>query len=67
MDDTLITLQETVAHQAIEIEQLHSELYAQQKDIAALQRQLKSLTDKLTTTQEASGQSDVPEPPPPHY
>lgn len=67
MDDTLITLQETVAHQAIEIEQLHGELYAQQQEIAELKKQLKLLKNQLSAAHEATAQPDTPEPPPPHY
>jgi uncharacterized coiled-coil protein SlyX len=69
MEDQLIALQEMVAHQAVEMEQLHAELYAQQKDIAALQRRLKTLTDQMgvASASGAGDNNDTPEPPPPHY
>lgn len=69
MDEAMIALQETVAHQAVEIEQLNGELYAQQKELAELKRQVKMLHDKLGEGAGSAGHahSDSPEPPPPHY
>ena len=68
MDDPIIALQETVAHQSIAIEQLHGELYAQQQEIAELQKQLKRLHDQLRAANDAAAaQPHTPEPPPPHY
>lgn len=69
MDNALITLQEIVSHQAMQISQLSDELYAQQREITELRTQLNRLHQKYQQLSER--QSDnadtLPEPPPPHY
>ncbi len=61
-------LQEIVAHQSEDISRLSDELYAQQKEIAELYRQIASLKVKLQSAIEDSGVKPIEdEAPPPHY
>ncbi len=69
MDKTIIQLQEAIAHQSADISHLSDELYAQQKELAALRQQMDALNAKLKTMAEDQGdaQAHGDEPPPPHY
>jgi SlyX protein len=67
MDKKLQDIQEQAAFMQAEIAQMSEELYAQQKDIAALRMEIAVLTSKLQSTQESGilrADEDVP---PPHY
>lgn len=71
MEDSIIKLQTTLAHQEEEILSLSGELYAQQKEMAELKRQFAELNGRLKALSEGDGGGsglDVSdEPPPPHY
>lgn len=69
MDESIITLQIKLEYQAEEIANLSKEIYAQQKELASLRRQLAELTlrcEALENDQGSSGEIED-EPPPPHY
>ncbi len=55
-EDTIDTLSESLIHQQRILEQLHHHL-----------EQLRSRLDRLETQRPAEGETDGPEPPPPHY
>ncbi len=65
----MIRLQTIVGHQEEEIASLSKELYAQQKEINTLKKQMAVLIDRFRTLSEAADgpQDKSPEPPPPHY
>lgn len=68
MDDPIITLQELLEHQRQDIASLSEELYAQQKEIALLKKQLLKLNDKMQALGNSQGAANpTDEPPPPHY
>lgn len=64
----IITLQERIAYQDEEITRLSDELYAQQKDMADLRRELKNIASKIDQGESESNIRPVSEEtPPPHY
>lgn len=69
MNRELITLQEIVSHQQEEITRLSDELYAQQRDTAALRAEIATLRAMLKASAGDSFQirSQAEETPPPHY
>ena len=70
MHDDIVTLQEMLAHQSVEIAQLSEELYKQQKEMSHLKKQLALLIDKVRELEANGSQTNqpfTPEPPPPHY
>lgn len=75
MNDDILTLQETLAHQSMQIEQLSDALYAQQKDNTAMRKELDALKGEFKRIMEmassqdgdSSGYTTGYEPPPPHY
>ncbi len=69
MNDTLITLQEMVAHQGREMAALSDELYQQQKEVAALKAELAILrsTVKALKHDDSGIRHPHEETPPPHY
>ena len=67
MDKKLQDIQEQAAFMQAEIAQMSEELYAQQKDIAALRMEITVLTSKLQSTQESGILRPDEDAPPPHY
>ena len=67
MDQKLQDIQEQAAFMQAEIAQMSEELYAQQKDIAALRMEITVLTSKLQSTQESGILRPDEDVPPPHY
>ena len=67
MDKKLHDIQEQAAFMQAEIAQMSEELYAQQKDIAALRMEITVLTSKLQSTQESGILRPDEDVPPPHY
>ncbi|CAI8328195.1 MAG: Protein SlyX [Alphaproteobacteria bacterium UBA4588] len=67
MDKKLQDIQEQAAFMQAEIAQMSEELYAQQKDIAALRMEITVLTSKLQSTQESGILRPDEDVPPPHY
>lgn len=69
MDKIIIQLQEEVSHQGEYIERLNDELYAQQKEIVELRKQLIKLYEKFESSSDdgASIRKLEEETPPPHY
>jgi uncharacterized coiled-coil protein SlyX len=69
MEALLIELQETLAHQSVEIAHLSEELHLQQKETAQLRLQIKLLSDKLQMAEntQTDAADNAFEPPPPHY
>lgn len=69
MKDMIIALQEAAAYQAEELLQLSAVLYNQQKEIAELRVQLKTLSSKYQAVIEGDKEhsSFEEEAPPPHY
>lgn len=67
MEEDIITLQELVAHQSLEIEQLSGELHMQQKEVKQLQLQMKKLRADMEDSANDDPRQSLPEPPPPHY
>ena len=67
MDKKLQDIQEQAAFMQAEIAQMSEELYAQQKDIAALRMEIAVLTSKLQGTQESGILRPDEDVPPPHY
>jgi uncharacterized coiled-coil protein SlyX len=68
MDEAIIQLQTTAAHQAEEISSLSKELYAQQKELEKLKQIVANLKEEIRTL--SQGEADgvaIDEPPPPHY
>ena len=70
MNEMILTLQETLSHQAEDIARLSDELYTQQKDIARLTKRLNILAKELHARSDAgadpTGLADQPVKPP-HY
>ena len=67
MDKKLQDIQEQAAFMQAEIAQMSEELYAQQKDIAALRMEIAVLTSKVQSTQESGILRPDEDVPPPHY
>lgn len=73
MNEDILTLQETVAHQAMQIEELSEALYAQQKDNAKLREEMDAFKEQFKRLMEMAQSDDGAsyttgyEPPPPHY
>lgn len=67
MDKKLQDIQEQAAFMQAEIAQMSEELYAQQKDIAALRMEITVLTSKLQSTQDSGILRPDEDVPPPHY
>lgn len=69
MEKVIIKLQEEIFHQGEYIERLSTELYAQQKEIVQLRKQLQGLSDKFESVSNdgASIRRPEEETPPPHY
>jgi SlyX protein len=67
MDKKLQDIQEQAAFMQAEIAQMSEELYAQQKDIAALRMEIAVLTSKLQSAQESGILRPDEDVPPPHY
>ena len=65
MDDSLISLQEELAHQAMEISRLSDEMYAQQREISQLKRQISTFKETMESMSQMRDAAD--ETPPPHY
>lgn len=69
MEKQMIELQEMLAHQQFALDKMSEELFAQQKEVAELKRQLKRLGEQVDQAQPddgGAGQGGY-EPPPPHY
>lgn len=66
MEDMIIQLQETLAHQGEEILRLSEELYTQQGEIANLHEQYKKLESKYLAVLDDNRNIDQ-DVPPPHY
>jgi uncharacterized coiled-coil protein SlyX len=69
MENSIVALQEIVAHQSEDIERLSAELYIQQEEVAALRKHVTQLQVYYKTAVEEissmrGGEQDVP---PPHY
>lgn len=67
MDKRLQRLEELASHQAEALARMGEEMYAQQKEIADLRRQLARLQSRLAAADEAADTPFTPDPPPPHY
>lgn len=69
MDERIVKLENIVQEQADEIASLSTELYTQQKEIAALTRQLALFGDRLMHLSQNDGvvKDASEETPPPHY
>lgn len=75
MNEDILTLQETLAHQSMQIEQLSDALYSQQKDNTAMRKELDALKAEFrrlmdmadSQNSEGGGYTTGYEPPPPHY
>jgi uncharacterized coiled-coil protein SlyX len=69
MEQKIIDLQIIIEHQAADIASLSEELYAQQKELAALKRQFAELKESLKAMADEGGAvKDLSqETPPPHY
>jgi uncharacterized coiled-coil protein SlyX len=69
MQQEIIILQEHYAHQARELRAMSEELYQQQKQIIALERQVEMLITHVRRQQQESGvmRDAAQEMPPPHY
>lgn len=66
--DLIVRLEEQLAFQQTEIQQLSDEMYAQQKEMMGLYARLHRLEQKLQSLSEGSVIRDVAdETPPPHY
>ncbi len=65
MTDDIIQLQEELAHQALTISRLSDELYAQQREILQLQKQMGNFKETVESLSQTG--FEVDESPPPHY
>lgn len=61
------TLETTVAHQDLAIEELNQALAEHYQQIEALKRELKALAVQLRDVEAHPALATGPEPPPPHY
>jgi len=64
VDKHIIDLQEQLAYQALALQKMSDEMYAQQKEIAALKSQLLRMHKQMEAMTPENG---APELPPPHY
>ncbi len=64
-NSSITMLEEQLAHQSIEIERLSDELYAQQKEITQLKKQIGHFKQTVESLSHIRAESD--EAPPPHY
>ena len=69
MEKDIIKLQETVAHQGIEIAELSDELYNQHKELDRLKQYLKIIEAKIQSAMDSETNINQPQDdaPPPHY
>ena len=68
MKETIIALQETLAHQEQEIVRMSEEIYTQQREIAILRQQVMQLDAKFKEViEEIPTRTTEQEAPPPHY
>jgi SlyX protein len=68
MQDDIIKLQEIISHQQEELARMSDEIYAQQKEIAELQRLFNKLKLQMEQAIAEAATGDIgPERPPPHY
>ncbi len=69
MERDIIALQELISHQGEDIARLSAELYAQQRELAALRAQMALVHAQMRTQSQHApdGAETLTEPPPPHY
>ncbi len=66
MDETIVALQERIAHQEAAIDELTRQSLAQDERIAALVRRVEQLEQQLRELAEQVGER-IEDAPPPHY
>jgi SlyX protein len=67
LSDRLDALEVRFAHQEQTIDDLNAAITAQWKQIDALTETVTRLTQQVRGMENAGGEANVPEPPPPHY
>ena len=68
MDKAIIKLQEALLHQGEDISRMQDEMYAQQKEIAKLAKEIERLKAKFAASSDESQiRRPEEETPPPHY